>query len=150
MTAAKRGTRPHPQPKAKPRNRQYGAMPWRNTRRWIIPKGWPIDGHTPAEAAAREAMEEAGVSGKMANQPLGTFSYKKLQKSGAETRCTVRVFTLKVARQRRKWPEKSAREWRWCSPDEAAVLVKERGLRRLITAFAQSRKGRPRKKLKRK
>ena len=57
---------------------QYGALPYRlkddasvevllvttrQTKRWIIPKGWPIKGLTPAEAAAREAYEEAGVQG---------------------------------------------------------------------------------------
>ncbi|MEZ5723235.1 MAG: hypothetical protein R3D59_18035 [Paracoccaceae bacterium] len=43
---------------------QFGALPWRyadgklrfcslsrDTGRWIIPKGWPMDGATPAEAA---------------------------------------------------------------------------------------------------
>ena len=35
----------------------------RQTRRWIIPKGWPIKGLKPANSAAREAFEEAGVSG---------------------------------------------------------------------------------------
>ena len=56
---------------------QYAALPYRETasglefllittrrtRRWIVPKGWPMDGHAPHAAAAREALEEAGVSG---------------------------------------------------------------------------------------
>ena len=55
---------------------QYGALPYRFTdsggveillvtsrsrRRWILPKGLPVDGLEPSEAAAREAFEEAGV-----------------------------------------------------------------------------------------
>ena len=54
---------------------QYGALCWRmhrgkvevllitsrDTGRWVIPKGWPIDGLAPAQTAAREAWEEAGV-----------------------------------------------------------------------------------------
>ena len=54
---------------------QYGALPYRytksgapeillvttrQTKRWIIPKGWPIKGLKPAKSAAREAYEEAG------------------------------------------------------------------------------------------
>ena len=31
----------------------------RDTKRWIIPKGWPMNGLTPANAAAQEAGEEA-------------------------------------------------------------------------------------------
>ena len=33
----------------------------RRTKRWIIPKGWPIKGLKPAKTAARGAFEEAGV-----------------------------------------------------------------------------------------
>jgi 8-oxo-dGTP pyrophosphatase MutT (NUDIX family) len=37
----------------------------RGTGRWIVPKGWPMDGKTPADAALQEAWEEAGVIGKV-------------------------------------------------------------------------------------
>ena len=55
---------------------QYAALPYRvnggarpeimlvtsrETRRWIIPKGWPMERRAPHAAAAREALEEAGV-----------------------------------------------------------------------------------------
>jgi ADP-ribose pyrophosphatase YjhB (NUDIX family) len=57
---------------------QYAALPFRisarartefllitsrETRRWIIPKGWPQKGRAPHRSAAREAFEEAGVLG---------------------------------------------------------------------------------------
>ncbi|HPU15489.1 MAG TPA: DUF47 domain-containing protein, partial [Polymorphobacter sp.] len=35
----------------------------RETRRWVLPKGNPIDGLDPHLAAAAEAYEEAGVTG---------------------------------------------------------------------------------------
>ncbi len=72
---------------------QYGALPYRftpdaalevllvttrQTRRWIIPKGWPIKGLRPPKSAAREAFEEAGVHGKIGAKPLGAFTYDKL------------------------------------------------------------------------
>src|SRR6201999_3255697 len=102
---------------------QYAALPWRksgdvleillitsrNTKRWIVPKGWPLAGHTPAECAAQEALEEASVVGVVASQPLGWFHYDKLRKSGETVSCKVQVFALEVSRQRRDWPEKSAR-----------------------------------------
>src|SRR6476661_3610138 len=70
---------------------QYGALPYRlgsasvevllvtsrATKRWIIPKGWPIKGLTPAKAAAREAYEEAGVRGRVAGRAVGQFRYQK-------------------------------------------------------------------------
>ncbi len=45
--------------------------------RWILPKGWPIDGKTPAEGAMTEAWEEAGVIGKVSPKCLGLYSYHK-------------------------------------------------------------------------
>jgi 8-oxo-dGTP pyrophosphatase MutT (NUDIX family) len=36
----------------------------RETKRWIIPKGWPMKGRKPSGAAAREALEEAGLVGR--------------------------------------------------------------------------------------
>ena len=38
-------------------------MTSRETRRWIVPKGWPIKGLKPAKSAAREAYEEASLRG---------------------------------------------------------------------------------------
>jgi 8-oxo-dGTP pyrophosphatase MutT (NUDIX family) len=162
MTSAT--SRPARKPTARTRAKtlQYAALPWRrtkgeleillittrNTRRWIIPKGWPIAGYTPAACAGYEALEEAGVAGDIASRKCGTFSYKKLQKSGVVTRCTVHVHALEVTRRHRKWPEKHARDSRWCDASEAAALVTEPGLRRLISKFAKRRP--PVKKRKRK
>jgi ADP-ribose pyrophosphatase YjhB (NUDIX family) len=50
----------------------------RQTKRWIIPKGWPIKGLRPAKSAAREAFEEAGVRGKVSAKSVGLFTYDKV------------------------------------------------------------------------
>src|ERR1700755_1994635 len=48
----------------------------RETRRWIIPKGWPIRGMKPREVAAREAFEEAGLVGRVAGKrSIGSYNY---------------------------------------------------------------------------
>ena len=49
----------------------------RGTGRWIIPKGWRAKRLKDHEAAAREAEEEAGVSGKMKSKPIGKYAYPK-------------------------------------------------------------------------
>jgi 8-oxo-dGTP pyrophosphatase MutT (NUDIX family) len=104
----------------------------RNTRRWIVPKGWPIPNHAPPECAAREAFEEAGVEGTVGAEPLGAFTYEKLLKSGETVTCSVEVFPLAVARQRRAWPEKRARQTDWCSIEEALSRIAEPELRSII------------------
>ena len=131
---------------------QYAALPWRltkgvveillittrNTRRWIVPKGWPLAGHSPWECAAFEALEEAGVSGEIATDAIGTFRYRKQRKSGEFLSCEVHVFAMRVEKRRRTWPEKRARESCWCSLSEALERVSEAGLRRLLSKFAKS------------
>jgi len=132
-------------------NIQCAALPWRrqdgvlefllittrSTRRWIIPKGWPEAGLSPAEAAAREALEEAGVIGEIAARPIGAFQYIKVRRNGERLALQVRVYPLEVMRQRRVFAEKHLRETRWCTLDEALTHVSEPGLKRLLVKFAK-------------
>lgn len=107
----------------------------RRTHRWIVPKGWPAKGSTPAEDAAREALEEAGVSGEIGAEAIGVFHYIKEMKHGMGVPCRVSLYPLKVTKQRKSWSEKAARETKWHSVGEAAALVGEPELRRLILKF---------------
>lgn len=112
----------------------------RDTGRWIIPKGWPMAGRSLAEAAAREAWEEAGIKGRPDPDAFGHYSYRKvIDRSLPEPvglPCLVAVHTIEVARQRRDFPEKGERICRWALPEEAASLVDEPDLGDLILAFA--------------
>lgn len=129
---------------------QYAALPWRptedggrevmlatsrDTRRWVIPKGWPMRGRKPHIAAAIEAMQEAGLLGKIEKAKLGDFHYEKRLKGGASLTCRVEVFALRVLRQRKNWPEKKERATQWFPPEIAANLVDEEELRAIIRAF---------------
>ena len=132
---------------------QFAALPWRlseggtrqimlltsrETRRWVIPKGWPMKKRKPAEVASQEAYEEAGLSGQIVDKrPLGTFVYEKRLAKGAVL-CQVRVFSFRVERQLDDWPEKNERETQWFDADEAATLVEEGGLADIITRFSGS------------
>jgi 8-oxo-dGTP pyrophosphatase MutT (NUDIX family) len=107
------------------------------SRRWLVPKGWPVDGCSPSECAALEAFEEAGVVGTASPQVIGSFDHLKRRKAGGAILCHVDVFALEVERQRRTWPEKALRETHWCSVEEAMARVSDTGLRRLIAKFAR-------------
>lgn len=127
---------------------QFGALPYRvhngkteillitsrGTGRWIIPKGWPMDGETPAGAAATEAYEEAGVEGKLFHQVLGFYAYDKGY-AGEQLPCVVAVFPLKVRKQLKNYPERSERRRKWVSRKKAARMVGEPELRQIIIDF---------------
>lgn len=106
----------------------------RGTGRWIPPKGWPVDNLTPAEAAAAEAYEEAGLVGKVLPVCIGVYSYiKPLDET--LTPCMAMVYPLKVKRTLSDWPEKAERRRRWFSRKKAAARVVEPELQRIIESF---------------
>src|SRR6266498_2293544 len=121
---------------------QYGALPYRlrarsrpqfmlitsrETRRWVIPKGWPKQGKSPRYSAAREAFEEAGVVGAVA----------KRMRNGGVVVCEVRVFPLEVTRQNKQWPEKQERIVKWLYASQAVEKVKEPMLGEIILRLAR-------------
>jgi len=106
----------------------------RETRRWIIPKGWPIKGMKDHRAAALEALEEAGVAGRVSRQPVGSYRYWK-RLSGCDALCEVAVHLLEVDEELDEWREKGQRQLVWLRPREAAARVAEADLRLLILAI---------------
>jgi 8-oxo-dGTP pyrophosphatase MutT (NUDIX family) len=106
----------------------------RTRQRWIIPKGWPMHKQTPADAAATEAFEEAGVSGDAVDVCLGVYSYNKPQKVGNAPIVTL-VYPLHVTHVHSKWPEKHQRRRKWLSPAKAAKKLTEPELKRIVATF---------------
>lgn len=129
---------------------QYAALPYfetaggvlvllissRDTGRWVIPKGWAKSKLTPHALAALEAREEAGISGEIATEPIGSYHYLKRLHLLSWARCRVDVFPLRAEVQALDWKEKHARRQFWCPPEEAARLVHERNLSALLRRFA--------------
>lgn len=114
----------------------------RETRRWVIPKGW-IEPQEPAHrSAAREAFEEAGLLGEADTEPLGSYAYPKRRADGSAVTTEVLVFRFRVARQLRDWPERLERERRLFTPAAAAALVAEPGLAALLRSLSP-RQSRP-------
>jgi 8-oxo-dGTP pyrophosphatase MutT (NUDIX family) len=126
---------------------QHGALPYRRTsdgalevmlvtsretRRWVIPKGWPMKKLKPFATAAREAYEEAGLGGAISRKALGSFTYQKRLKSRDYVDCKVDVFAMEVDKEAKRWPERAERERRWFEPEAAAGFVKEPELADII------------------
>ncbi len=107
----------------------------RDTGRWIIPKGWPMPGRSPAECAAQEAWEEAGVKGDTTPISQGAYLYNKALGPRMAVPCTVEVYPLRVERLAAQFPEKGQRRRKWFSPEKAALKVAEPDLAQMLAGF---------------
>lgn len=121
--------------------RQSGVLPYRikggtvevllitSTRRkhWIIPKGWIALGLSAAESAAKEALEEAGVSGQVQTPAIAAYCDRKWGYP-----CQKEVFLMRVETVLEKWSEAKQRKRQWLSLTEAAKRVKGKALKRLL------------------
>ncbi|MCG6121121.1 MAG: NUDIX hydrolase [Microvirga sp.] len=131
--------------------RQIGAIPYRivegqpafllvtsrRTGRWIFPKGSVIAGLTPAESAAREAWEEAGVEGAIWSEPVGSYETAKVE-GIQRRRVVVDAYPLEVTIQHETWQEMSQRRRHWAIWSEARRLLSEPGLVDLTKSLNES------------
>jgi len=132
---------------------QYAALPFRieasqvwillitsrGTQRWVVPKGWPMTGLKPQEAAATEAAEEAGIIGEVEDRPAGSYRSDKRLKGEASMSVEVIVFPFRVQAQAEDWKEQHQRRFEWFRYQKAATLVAEPALRHIIRDFCAAR-----------
>ncbi|MHA6326136.1 NUDIX hydrolase [Roseivivax sp. CAU 1753] len=104
----------------------------RDTGRWVMPKGWEMDGKKPWRAAEIEALEEAGAVGYIGQDAIGTYRYPKVLDGGKIVPCVVRVYPMMVEKLKRRWKEKGQRKRRWFTPKDAARRVAEQELADLL------------------
>ena len=132
---------------------QVAALPWRPSgsdvevllvtsrlsRHWLIPKGWPMKGRTDCDAAAREALEEAGVLGTVSPTPIGRYGYDKVSLGNGSIPCLVDVYALRVETESAKWREATTRTRTWMPLETAAMLAYEQGLSDLLATLDRDR-----------
>jgi len=109
----------------------------RETRQWLIPKGWPTKGIPDHVSAAREAEQEAGVFGRMCKKPIGRYRYLKRLPSHSEN-AVVTVYRLDAMGRLAVWPEKFQREVIWVDFPRAVELVQDPGLRNMLEEVGRS------------
>lgn len=151
MSLMPSGLSPFPTPRrhTEPRFTQLAALCWRkgdaglevllvtsSSGRWILPKGWPIEGKSPSEAALAEAWEEGGIArGKASRKPVGSYMAIKRTAQGDDVPCLHRVYAIKVRDVADEFPEAHRRDRAWVTPAQAATMVDEDGLRDLLRSF---------------
>jgi 8-oxo-dGTP pyrophosphatase MutT (NUDIX family) len=107
----------------------------RTTRRFIVPKGWPMKRKSGKATAVQEAREEAGVAGTPSKKPFGSYSYwKRLSENFVQV--DVKVYLLAVGETLGDWEESEQRRRAWLSPEDAAALVDEPELAALVLSLS--------------
>ncbi|TNF21408.1 MAG: NUDIX hydrolase [Rhodobacteraceae bacterium] len=108
----------------------------RERGRWVMPKGWHMDGKKPWRAAEIEALEEAGATGFISKRAIGTYRYDKRLDDGTRLPCEVTLYPMVVSRLKRRWKERAERKRHWFAPKKAARLVEEKQLAKLLKELA--------------
>ena len=110
----------------------------RDRGRWVMPKGWTMDGKKPWQAAKIEALEEAGAVGFIADESVGIYHYDKRLDRKKKVRCRVTVYPMVVDKLKRRWKERKERTRHWFSLKKAAKLVDEKELSSLLRELAKN------------
>lgn len=123
---------------------QVAALPWRRDGdskvriplitsrtnvRWMLPKGWPMDGKTAAEAALVEAKEKAGIDGIVSEKPIGSYRNIKIFDNGGSLPAQPVVYPILVSLELADWDKRDQRTRRWVRPKKAVKLAFEPDLK---------------------
>jgi 8-oxo-dGTP pyrophosphatase MutT (NUDIX family) len=106
---------------------EYCLVTSARTGRWGFPKGVIDPGETSEDTALKESWEEAGLHGQLMDQPLGSYAYRKWQRS-----LSVEVYLMHVTDEAAVWPEATSRQRKWMTFAEAWQQIERAALRLLL------------------
>ena len=125
---------------------QSAVIPWRlqngnvevliisssKKKHWVVPKGIWEPGLNAQESAAKEALEEGGIEGRVSDVAIGTYTYAKWDAS-----CLVEVYSMEVTRvlPEAEW-EEVHRGREWVSPEQAMNRLKQDELKPMVEKLA--------------
>lgn len=116
-------------------NLKFMFITTRKGKKWSVPKGL-IEKHLDAKTtAAKEAMEEAGIEGEIADEKLGDFHFGKW--GGI---CKVSVYPMRITHTREVWEEMYERNRKWFNLKEALKRIKNQELEEIIKKFFEEGK----------
>jgi 8-oxo-dGTP pyrophosphatase MutT (NUDIX family) len=97
------------------------------SKKWGIPKGFIERGDSSKDAALKEALEEAGLKGRLVGEAVGSYEYRKWG-----TSLDVTVYLMEVQEQEDDWDEADIREREWTSLEDAEEKLKQHPIQALM------------------
>lgn len=104
-----------------------------SSKYWVIPKGVIERSMSPEDSAAKEALEEAGVTGNVSGDVVTEYRYKKWGGT-----CHVKVYPLEVKEVLPSWDEMEDRERIFVEIPKAIKLARTE-LKRVLKIFHKMR-----------
>jgi 8-oxo-dGTP pyrophosphatase MutT (NUDIX family) len=101
----------------------------RKKKRWIIPKGIVEPQLSPADSAAKEALEEGGIKGSTSPQAIGNYTYEKWGGT-----CRAEVFVMEVTQVLEQWDE-DFRDRVWLGVPQAVERIEEVELKEICASL---------------
>jgi 8-oxo-dGTP pyrophosphatase MutT (NUDIX family) len=101
----------------------------KGSKKWGIPKGFIERGDTSQDAALQEALEEAGLKGRLIGEAVGSYEYRKWR-----TTLDVTVYLMEVQDQEDDWDEADIRDRQWTSFEDAEGKLEQHPVRALMEA----------------
>ncbi len=103
--------------------------------RWTFPKGHIEKGELPWRAAEREALEEAGVRGRIMSEPFTIYPHEQRTPAGRRVELTVAAYLLEVESDDDA-PE-PGRDPTWFTPEQARQRLAEKRPPRYQAAYSR-------------
>jgi 8-oxo-dGTP pyrophosphatase MutT (NUDIX family) len=115
----------------------------RENGRWITPRGGRKKNETLGEAAKREALEEAGIRGKIISKEgkdgvIGSYHSFKTLDDHKVVPSEIHVFLLRKTSEAENYPEKGERVLQWATIDRAIELIQDDALETGLVALLKS------------
>jgi len=114
---------------------EFKLIRTRGGRYWTFPKGHIDAGEEPQTAAAREALEEAGVRGRIEREPFIIFPDEHRGPHGRLVELTIAAYLLHVDSET-DTPE-PGRDPTWFPPEQARQKLAENRRPRYQQAYSQ-------------
>jgi len=94
-----------------------------SSKKWGFPKGIIEGDDTPEQTALNEALEEAGLHGRIVGEPMGEYRYQKWG-----TDLDVTVYLMEVTQVDEAWQEAELRERVWVSANDVVSRLQREDL----------------------